>query len=315
MLLGQVVRNGVIEAEHHGAVAIWGSQGLVSSGGDIDRPFFARSAAKPFQLVAALRSGLTLTDQELAIGASSHGGFPAHLAYVRQILANAGLDEGALQTPPDWPLHPGARDLVVRGGATHPQPLYHNCSGKHAVWLAACVARGWDTEAYLSPEHPLQQEIRAVMGEVTGSEIGSPGVDGCGAPVWRISVAGLARAFYGLGNDPEFSTVWTAMHRYPALTSDNGKIDQQVATVLNAAAKVGAEACMGVALAGSYGIGVKSWDGSMRGLEAGMVGTLDALGMTIASHQVAIGASMDEAVLGGGIPQGEVEPRVLLRNH
>ena len=293
-------------------MAICNAEGSVSSGGDIDRLFFVRSASKPFQLAVALRSGVTLSDQELAIGASSHGGFPAHLAFVRQILANAGLGESALGTPPDWPLHPSARDLAIREGATTPQPVFHNCSGKHAVWLAACVARGWDTVGYLLPGHPLQQEIRSLMNDVTDSDVGSPGVDGCGAPVWQISVAGLARAFYRLGNDLQFSRVWTAMHRYPALTSDNGKVDQQVATVLNAVAKVGAEGCMGAALAGSFGIGVKSWDGSMRGLELGMVGALDALGMSKASHDVAIGAGMNEAVLGGGVSQGDVRSCVRL---
>src|SRR5690348_17995335 len=37
--------------------------------------------------------------------------------------------------------------------------LYHNCSGKHAGMLAVCRARGWPTEGYRLPEHPLQQEI------------------------------------------------------------------------------------------------------------------------------------------------------------
>lgn len=314
MLLGQIVRNGVVEAEHHGAVAVWGAAGLQASGGDIGRRFFIRSAAKPFQLHAALSSGADLSDQELAIGASSHGGFPAHLAYVQQILANAGLDESDLQTPADWPLHPEARDLAVRAGASAPRPVFHNCSGKHAVWLATCVAAGWDTASYLEESHPLQVKIRSVMQDVLGADPGPAGIDGCGAPVWRSSVSEMAKAFHRLGNDEQYGRIWNAMHAYPALTSDNGRVDQQVATALDAAAKVGAEGAIGVAVRNSVSIAVKCWDGSARGLQLGMAGTLVALGMEAAARYVQTGTNMDRAVLGGGNPQGELRIAVALED-
>ncbi len=312
MLLGQSVRNGVVEVDHHGAVAVWGRTGLEYWGGDIDRRYYSRSAAKPFQLAAALSSGVVLSAQERAIGASSHGGFPTHLAYVRKILNAAGLAESALQTPASWPNHLSARDLLIAHGETLPRPIYNNCSGKHAVWLAACVAAGWDTATYLDTLHPLQLKIREVMSDVSDSDVGPSGVDGCGAPVWQISTKSLSRAFFRLGNDPTFSDVWIAMHTYPALTSGNGRIDQQVATVLPAAAKMGAEACLGVAISGSYGIGVKCWDGSMRGLESGILGTLNALGMEAASKSITEGTETRQVVLGGGRPQGTVVPAVRL---
>ena len=69
-----------------------------------------------------------------------------------------------------------------------------NCSGKHAAMLATCVAAGWPTASYTEPGHPLQAEDRA-HDRATGWEAGdsAAGMDGCGAPLFALSLAGLAR--------------------------------------------------------------------------------------------------------------------------
>ena len=51
-----------------------------------------------------VRLGLDLPPDLLALACASHSGEPFHLDGVRRILASAGLDEAALQTPPDYPL-------------------------------------------------------------------------------------------------------------------------------------------------------------------------------------------------------------------
>ncbi len=309
-LLARVVRSGVVEAEHHGAVAVCNEDGgLRAAWGDVDRRFYSRSSVKPFQATITLEAGAALVDEELAVACASHGGFPAHLALVRQILANAGLDESALQTPPDFPLSATARDVAVRGGAGGPRPLFHNCSGKHAGWLAACVAAGWPTDTYLEPEHPLQVRVAALLQEVTGEDLGDPGVDGCGAPVFEVSTRGLATAFARLGVDRRFKRAWTAMHRFPALASENGRIDQRIATCLNAAAKVGAEGCVGVSVRNGIGLAAKAWDGDERGAEAGIIGAIRTLGISVGSGD----QLRDRKVLGGGRSVGTVESMVDFR--
>ena len=72
--------------------------------GDPDRPIFYRSAIKPLQALVALRLGVELAPEEIAITCSSHDGFPIHIALVEKILGDAGLTTADLQTPPDWPL-------------------------------------------------------------------------------------------------------------------------------------------------------------------------------------------------------------------
>ena len=73
-----------------------------------------------------------------------------------------------------------------------------NCSGKHAAMLATCVAAGWPTASYRDPDHPLQVRIRQEVERLAGEPVTAVGVDGCGAPLLAISVAGLARAFRAL---------------------------------------------------------------------------------------------------------------------
>ena len=74
-----------------------------------------------------------------------------------------------------------------------------NCSGKHAAMLASCVAAGWPTASYRDPDHPLQVEIRREVERLAGEPVTAIGVDGCGAPLLAISVAGLATRLPGPG--------------------------------------------------------------------------------------------------------------------
>lgn len=70
------VRRGTsVESEHRGAWCFVGPEGVFSSGGDQTRRRFLRSAAKPFQAVAALErilaAGFDLDDDEIAVLAAS----------------------------------------------------------------------------------------------------------------------------------------------------------------------------------------------------------------------------------------------------
>ena len=128
---------------------------------------FPRSANKPFQAVGMMRAGLPLDGAELALAASSHSGEPFHLDAVRALLARAGLDESALQTPPSYPLDPEEHAAVLRAGRER-APILMDCSGKHAAMLLTSVVNDWPIETYLEPDHPLQQTITETFAELTG---------------------------------------------------------------------------------------------------------------------------------------------------
>jgi L-asparaginase II len=194
-VVAQVVRSGLAESWHRGAVAGLDAEGTqVISVGQTDVPFFPRSANKPLQAAAMLRCGLELDGELLALAAASHSGEDFHVDGVRKILSAAGLSEGDLRCPAGWPLDTGtAHGMIARG--EHQSRIRMNCSGKHAAMLLTCVLNGWPTARYLAPGHPLQLAVRNTVEELAGQQISAAGVDGCGAPLFALTLGGLARAY------------------------------------------------------------------------------------------------------------------------
>lgn len=307
-MLVQQVRSGLVETTHDGAVAVVAPDGvLIASYGDIDRPFYLRSAAKPFQAYVSRSLGADLSPLELAIVCSSHRGYPVHVSLVESVLSGGGIDETALGCPPDWPLRPSASAIVQRQGARRPRRIWHNCSGKHAGFLRACVANGWPLDTYLDPEHPLQRQVVATVSELGEYPTTPVGVDGCGAPVLRTTARALGLLFARLGSDTALADVFEVMHRYPALIAANGESDTEIAITTNSVAKGGAAGCIGVSVRDRFGIGVKSWDGV--GVAAGIAAAsaLAQMGVPSPPGLVALDPVLNPVVSGGGRPVGVYE--------
>lgn len=302
----RVERCGLVESVHDVAVVVRDATGrvLLADGGT-DRPSFHRSAVKPFQAAVALRSGLRLPLEHVAVAVASHGGWPVHLAVVRAMLTDAGLDENSLGCPPAWPLHPEARDLVVASGERRPRRLYHNCSGKHAAMLRACLVAGWPLDSYLQPDHPLQRAIVDLVAELTGEDPRPVGVDGCGAPTMRGTPAGLALAFARLTSDPGLATVARAMERFPALVGDSRRGDGRLAAWWGGPVKVGAEGTLALAR-GGVGIAVKVRDGSPRATVPAAIEAARRVGMLSRTQLDALEDVRRPPVLGGGRPAGSL---------
>ena len=86
-----------------------------------------------------------------------------------------------------------------------------NCSGKHAAMLLACTVNGWDPTATSTPEHPVQVHIRDVIERLIGQKAAATAIDGCGAPVYAMSLSGLAKAIHRIGTASPTSPF--ALHR------------------------------------------------------------------------------------------------------
>jgi L-asparaginase II len=306
VVLAEVVRDGFVEGHHHGSVVITEPDGSVRwSAGDIDRPMLPRSANKPMQTLGMLRCGLPLTGALLALATASHSGEAMHLDGVRRILAGAGLDESALRTPPGYPLDDQARDEWVRTGH-RPEPITMNCSGKHAAMLATCAARGWRTESYLDPEHPVQLEIRTALADTSGEPIGSVTVDGCGAPLLAITLTGLARAFGRLASaapDTMEGRVADAVRAHPEYASGTRRDEAAlIRATPGLLAKGGAEGVYAVGLPDGRGLAVKIEDGAARARSVVMAEALHGQGI----RNPTIDRQREFPVLGGGHPVGAV---------
>jgi L-asparaginase II len=303
MILAEVVRSGFVESRHHGSVVVLDTEGAVSAqAADVTRPVFPRSSNKPLQTVGMLRAGLVSADgADLALISGSHHGEPVHVRRVRDILATAGLEPGALRCPAGLPLSVDARNAVLRAGGG-PEPILMNCSGKHAGMLATCVANGWPLDSYLDPKHPLQVGLAETVAELAGEPIAATGVDGCGAPVFAFSLTALARAFQRLADAPPGTNerrVADEMRAHPDLVAGTGADD----TVLMAAvpgmiAKGGAEGVVAVAVAGLGAVALKIEDGAVRARTPVLLSALKRLGIAA--------PALEELVLGGGVPVGEV---------
>jgi L-asparaginase II len=266
--LAEVVRSGLRESIHRGSLVVLGSDGSVQVGaGTIDRPMFPRSSNKPLQAAAILDSGLELGGHLLALAAASHSGEEFHVAGVREILGSAGLTEADLQCPPDLPLDEAARAAWLARGENADR-VHMNCSGKHAAMLAASVRAGWPTVSYRDPDHPLQARIRQVIERLAGEPVTLTGVDGCGAPLFALSLAGLARAFRALPLSEPGSAerlVADAMRAYPEWTSGSTRPEAVLMhAVPGLLLKSGAEGVCAFALPDGPAGAVKIDDGASR---------------------------------------------------
>jgi L-asparaginase II len=295
-----VIRSGLEESTHHVDVVAVDEDGKeLLAAGEPDRPMYYRSSVKPFQATIALEAGVDLPAEHLAVVCASHSGWPEHLTIVRRILGSVSLDEEALQTTPAWPLSDGARALQLRRGAPAPRSIYHNCSGKHAGMLAACVAAGWPTATYLDPEHPLQTRIVGLIAEVSGVPALPPSVDHCGAPAARGTIRGLARAFSALSTEDRFSEAATAVSRFPSLVADNERPDGMIGRWWGGPVKAGAEGCIAIARHG-IGIAAKARSGSGTAAAAAAVVAADRLGLVSDAMREGLRRVTEPAVYGGG---------------
>ena len=308
MIVG-VVRSGLVEALHPVTAAAVDPHGrvLATLGNDLERPFYARSASKPFQAAVSQSAGAGLVPEELAVACASHGGQPIHVAYVRSILAGAGLSEDHLACPPAWPMSETAQRRAAAAGHEHPLPVFHNCSGKHSGMLRACAASGWPLD-YARPDHPLQRRIAGFLTELCRCPTEPAGVDGCGVPAFRTTVVGLAGAFSRLAVEPDLAPIRTAMARFASLTSDGDRREAELARWFPAAVKGGAQGCLGVAWYGGLGVAAKSWSGDPAPAAVAVVELLRRLAVLPDYQHGRLAAVSRPPVLGGGEVVGVLEP-------
>jgi L-asparaginase II len=315
VVVAEIVRSGFVEGHHYGSIVALEADGSVAwSVGDVTSAMFPRSCNKPVQALAMLRAGLDLDGELLALACASHSGEDFHLEGVRRILAGAGLDESALQTPPDYPLDDDARDAHIGAGRER-TPIAMNCSGKHAAMLATCVVNAWDTATYRDTGHPLQVAIAQTFAELTGEPVEAVAIDGCGAPLLSTTLVGLARAFRALsvaGSGPE-KRVADAIRSAPGYASGSRRDEAALLrAVPGAIGKAGAESCYAVGLPDGRAVALKTDDGAARVRPVLMAAALERLG--VPGEEGVDGDAVRRTgvveLLGGGVPVGALRATI-----
>jgi L-asparaginase II len=193
VVLAEVIRGGCVESTHRGSAVVVDADGdVLASWGDPGRRILPRSSLKPAQASAMVRSGLDLDDHLLALAAASHSGETFHRESVQSLLDEAGIDADMLGNPSDLPYGMRAREEFLAAGRVRSK-IAMNCSGKHAAMLITTARHGWSIPDYVDPEHPLQRLIREEISVLAGEQPWTVTVDGCGAPLFGLSLTGLAR--------------------------------------------------------------------------------------------------------------------------
>lgn len=298
-VLAEVVRSGVVESQHRGFLVALNADGSINLElGDSSHLIFPRSTVKSFQAAAMVRNGLQLELRLLALGASSHSGSAEHIAAVREILNTVGLDENALQCMLDKPLGEPERRAYGDKEATR---IAMNCSGKHAAMLVTCIKNGWPTENYLDADHPLQIACREELENLSGEKITLTSTDGCGAPLFLISVAGLARAIRAItiSDDVAHRSVLEASRAFPEMVAGEGRLTTtMMREIPGLYMKDGVEAVEVASMPDGRTLVFKVSDGSLRPFRALVHAGLKRLGIESTYES--------EAVLGGGKVIGQI---------
>ena len=264
--LVEVWRGPIIESRHSGhLIAVDANGADICSLGSPQCVTYLRSSGKPFQTLPVVASGAAdrfgFTEREVAIACGSHNGEPIHVETVRSILQKIGLDESALKCGAHEPYSVDvARELIRKD--EEPTPIQNNCSGKHAAMLALAKHVNAPTETYDELENPVQQMILQAVSEFSGASVEdiAIGIDGCGVPVFGISIRAMALMYARLVLPPSTLTdrtrdackrIVSAMVAYPEMIG--GTRDRLDTELIRAAAgklisKIGAE--------GVYTVGV-----------------------------------------------------------
>ncbi|WP_190813196.1 asparaginase [Saccharopolyspora pogona] len=281
--LVHVLRDGLVESVHHGTVVVVAPDGsILFQAGDAETACYPRSAAKPMQAVAMVRLGLSLPPDLLALTTSSHSGEEVHLAGARRLLELGGSTEAELGNPADLPYDPVEREAWIAAGRPA-RKLAHNCSGKHASMLHTARRHGWSTSDYLDPGHPLQREIAATVEDLTGQRIANVAIDGCGAPLFAVSLRGLATAAGRIASAPTGSpegVVAQAIRAHPEMVAGSRRdTTALMSAVPGLIAKDGFEAVQIAALPDGTAIALKIADGSDRARLPTTIAALELAGV------------------------------------
>ncbi|MDE0697185.1 MAG: asparaginase [Boseongicola sp.] len=294
----EILRGDFVESRHEGHAAITCADGgIVEAWGDPGMVILPRSSAKMLQALPLLESGAgaDLSTEQLALACASHSGERRHVLLVSQWLADLGLDDSALLCGPQ-PSRDREHCLWMDRVGREVTRVYNNCSGKHAGFLTLAKHLGAGPD-YVDPEHPVQRAVRQAIEETCDEESPGFGIDGCSAPNFAVSLAGLARAmarFASAGGsaglrDVAMSRLVDAMIAHPDLVSGQGRA---CAALMDSAreplaVKTGAEGVyVAILPERKLGIALKIADGATRASEVAMAALLARLGAIAESHPV-----------------------------
>ena len=134
---------------------------MFSTNNDIDY-VYPRSSIKILQAIPFISSGAVdyfkVNDKEIALSASSHGGEPKHIYFLKNWIKKININEKYLKCGVHNPLNLNySNKLLLKG--IKPNTIYNNCSGKHLGMISTSIHYKYNLKNYLEYNHPTQKEI------------------------------------------------------------------------------------------------------------------------------------------------------------
>lgn len=294
-------RGRLLESTHLGHAVICREGEVVEAWGAPGTVIFPRSSCKMVQALPLVESGAAdahgLTEAHLALACASHQGARLHAGMAEDWLRGIGLGERDLRCGAHEPYDKTERDRLILAHET-PCQLHNNCSGKHSGFLTLNKHLGGGTE-YVEHDHPVQRAVRAATEEVAGETAVGYGIDGCSAPNFAITLAGLGRSMsHFAAARPDGDLRQRAMHRlahamatYPEFVAGEGRACTELMRAMGGrvAIKTGAEAVFVAILPEQkLGMALKIADGGERASETVMAALLVRAGVLDPEHPATI---------------------------
>lgn len=311
-MICEVTRGTMVESIHRVHAIAMDSSGIVQQWGDADLMMYPRSAIKYMQGIPLVELGAAdawaLSGEETALACASHSGAREHVAAVSSWLGRMDLGEGDLACGAHLPYDEViAHEMIADGEA--PTRLNNNCSGKHAGFLTTAKHLGEPTEGYLDPDHPVQKRLHDILVDFGGEDLVGTGrgIDGCGIPVYGMTLGALARATQRMSAPIGISEVrGQAIQRIlaagmanPYMVAGRARFDTDAMNALKGtvATKAGAEG-VHIAIAPSKGLGIalKVEDGSKRAADVAMGWLLDRYGFLDDAARLEIAAHLTPTI-------------------
>jgi L-asparaginase II len=286
--LVEVRRGAITESRHRGHIAAVDPDGNVLAHLGVPATVtFLRSSCKPHQAIPLIASGAAdrfgFTEKEIAVACGSHSGEPIHTEAVSSMLSKIGLGQDALKCGIHEPFSAEVTQ-ELRKSQTQPNVLQNNCSGKHAGMLALALQLNAPTETYDQPDNPAQLLIADTVAQFSDNDVEdiSVGIDGCGVPVFGLTVRAMAQMYARLVSPPAnfdektrdaCRRIVSAMTTHPEMVG--GTVERLDTELIRAGAgrlisKVGAEGVYTIAVLPcddwprGFGLALKIEDGEDR---------------------------------------------------
>ena len=297
--LAQIWRGGFLESSHRGHAVVSTFEGeIVDAWGNPEHVILPRSSCKILQALPLVTSGAAdafgLTSRQLALSCASHQGAKIHSNLVLSWLKDLGKTDDDFRCGTQWPRDIVASNDLVKTDQTACR-YHNNCSGKHCGFLTLSKHLGAGPDYHLV-DHPVQQAVRTAFEDITGETSPGYGIDGCSAPNWACTMAGLARAMARCAGE-ESDTIGSAAARlrdammaHPELVAGETRACTELMRAApGVALKTGAEAVFIAIIPGlKLGISVKIEDGGTRASEAVIAALLIRLGVLDAAHPASL---------------------------